>query len=47
MANRYDAIVIGTGQSGPPLAGRMNQEGLRVAVIERKLMGGTWVTGTK
>ena len=43
MANRYDAIVIGTGQSGPPLAGRMNQEGLRVAVIERKLMGGTCV----
>ena len=41
--NHYDAIVIGAGQAGPPLAGRMNQEGLRVAVIERKLMGGTCV----
>ena len=43
MANCYDAIIIGAGQSGPPLAGRMNQEGLRVAIIERKLMGGTCV----
>ena len=40
MAKRYDAIIIGAGQSGPPRAGRMNQEGLRVAIIERKLMGG-------
>ncbi len=43
MASCYDAIIIGAGQSGPPLAGRMNQEGLRVAIIERKLMGGTCV----
>jgi len=43
MASCYDAIIIGTGQAGPPLAGRMNQEGLRVAIIERKLMGGTCV----
>jgi pyruvate/2-oxoglutarate dehydrogenase complex dihydrolipoamide dehydrogenase (E3) component len=43
MKNHYDAIVIGAGQAGPALAGRMNQEGLRVAVIERKLMGGTCV----
>ncbi len=43
MAKRYDAIIIGAGQSGPPLAGRMNQEGLKVAIIERKLMGGTCV----
>ena len=43
MASRYDAIIIGAGQSGPPLAGRMNQEGLKVAIIERKLMGGTCV----
>ena len=42
-SNRYDAIVIGTGQSGPPLAARFNQEGLKTAVIERKLMGGTCV----
>ncbi|MCH7508143.1 MAG: FAD-containing oxidoreductase [Proteobacteria bacterium] len=43
MASCYDAIIIGAGQAGPPLAGRMNQEGLRVAIIERKLMGGTCV----
>ncbi len=43
MARHYDAIVIGTGQSGPALAGRMNAEGLSVAVIERHLVGGTCV----
>ena len=43
MATRYDAIVIGTGQAGPALAGRMNAEGMKVAVIERKLVGGTCV----
>ena len=43
MTTHYDAIIIGTGQSGPPLAGRMNREGLKVAVIERKLIGGTCV----
>ena len=40
---RYDGIVIGTGQSGPSLAGRMNAEGMKVAVIERKLIGGSCV----
>ena len=43
MATRYDAIVIGTGQSGPALAGRMSDAGMKVAVIERKLFGGTCV----
>ena len=43
MTTKYDAIVIGTGQSGPPLAGRLSREGLRVAVIERSLIGGTCV----
>jgi len=43
MSTKYDAIIIGTGQSGPPLAGRLNQEGLKTAVIERKLVGGTCV----
>jgi len=43
MATQYDAIIIGTGQAGPPLAQRMNREGLKVAVVERKLMGGTCV----
>jgi len=43
MAERFDAIVIGTGQAGPALAARMDKEGLRTAVIERKLFGGTCV----
>ena len=40
---RYDAIIIGTGQAGPPLAGRLTESGMEVAVIERKLFGGTCV----
>ncbi len=40
---RYDAIVIGTGQSGPALARRLAAEGKTVAVIERKFFGGTCV----
>jgi pyruvate/2-oxoglutarate dehydrogenase complex dihydrolipoamide dehydrogenase (E3) component len=43
MSKQYDAIIIGTGQSGPALAGRLDQEGLRTAIIERKLVGGTCV----
>ena len=43
MATKFDAIVIGTGQAGPSLAARMTQEGMRVAIIERKLFGGTCV----
>ncbi len=43
MSTDYDAIIIGTGQSGPALADRMNREGMRVAVIERNLIGGTCV----
>src|SRR5215469_4672805 len=43
MATNFDAIIIGTGQSGPPLAGRLTAAGMRVAVIERKRFGGTCV----
>ena len=43
MSKKYDAIIIGTGQSGPALAGRLNEEGLSTAIIERKLVGGTCV----
>ncbi|MGH6933456.1 MAG: FAD-dependent oxidoreductase, partial [Dongiaceae bacterium] len=43
MTTDYDAIVIGTGQSGPPLAARLADAGLKTAVIERKLFGGTCV----
>jgi pyruvate/2-oxoglutarate dehydrogenase complex dihydrolipoamide dehydrogenase (E3) component len=43
MAERFDAIVIGTGQSGPPLAVRLGASGRRTAVIERAAFGGTCV----
>jgi len=43
MATKYEAIVIGTGQAGPPLAVRLAGAGMRVAVIERKRFGGTCV----
>jgi pyruvate/2-oxoglutarate dehydrogenase complex dihydrolipoamide dehydrogenase (E3) component len=39
----HDAIVIGTGQSGPALARRLVAAGQNVAVIERKFFGGTCV----
>jgi pyruvate/2-oxoglutarate dehydrogenase complex dihydrolipoamide dehydrogenase (E3) component len=41
--NRFDAIVIGAGQAGPSLAGRLTAAGMTVALIERKLVGGTCV----
>jgi pyruvate/2-oxoglutarate dehydrogenase complex dihydrolipoamide dehydrogenase (E3) component len=43
MSERYDAIIIGTGQSGPSLAVRLAQAGRKTAVVERKLFGGTCV----
>ncbi len=43
MKNKYDVIIIGTGQAGPSLAGRLNQEGIKTAIIERKKVGGTCV----
>src|SRR5206468_5650847 len=43
MTTRFDAIIIGTGQSGPPLASRLAEAGQKVAIIERKLFGGTCV----
>jgi len=39
----HDAIIIGTGQSGPSLARRLVAAGQKVAVIERKFFGGTCV----
>lgn len=39
----FDAIIIGAGQAGPPLAGRLTEAGQTVALIERKLVGGTCV----
>ena len=43
MTTPFDAIIIGTGQSGPALAARLAGAGRKVAIIERKLFGGTCV----
>jgi pyruvate/2-oxoglutarate dehydrogenase complex dihydrolipoamide dehydrogenase (E3) component len=39
----FDAIIVGAGQAGPSLAGRLTAAGQRVAIVERKLIGGTCV----
>ncbi|CAO3433649.1 FAD-containing oxidoreductase [Azospirillum doebereinerae] len=39
----FDAIVIGAGQAGPPLAGRLSAAGQSVALVERQFFGGTCV----
>ena len=39
----FDAIIIGAGQAGPSLAGRLTAAGMTVAFIERQLFGGTCV----
>ncbi len=43
MTISYEAIIIGTGQAGPPLAGRLAAAGMKVAVIERGQVGGTCI----
>ncbi len=43
MTRSFDAIVIGGGQAGIPLAGRLSAAGMSVALVERKLIGGTCV----
>jgi pyruvate/2-oxoglutarate dehydrogenase complex dihydrolipoamide dehydrogenase (E3) component len=48
MSRHFDAIIVGAGQAGPPLAGRLTDAGMTVALIERHLVGGTCVnTGCK
>jgi pyruvate/2-oxoglutarate dehydrogenase complex dihydrolipoamide dehydrogenase (E3) component len=43
MTDTYDALIIGAGQAGPPLAERLTAAGMSVGLIERKLFGGTCV----
>ncbi|MBD1876486.1 FAD-containing oxidoreductase [Nodosilinea sp. FACHB-131] len=43
MTQSFDALIIGAGQAGPPLAGRLTAAGMTVALIERHLFGGTCV----
>ncbi len=40
---RFDAIIVGAGQAGPSLAGRLAAAGMTVALVERHLFGGTCV----
>jgi len=42
-AERYDAIVIGAGQAGGPLASALARSGRRTALIEREHVGGTCI----
>ncbi|MEO7432851.1 MAG: FAD-containing oxidoreductase [Dokdonella sp.] len=43
MTRRFDAIIVGAGQAGPPLADRLTKAGQTVALMERKFLGGTYV----
>jgi pyruvate/2-oxoglutarate dehydrogenase complex dihydrolipoamide dehydrogenase (E3) component len=43
MTEQFDAIIIGAGQAGPPLAARLTEAGMRTALVERKWFGGTCV----
>ncbi len=40
MTERFDAVVMGMGPAGEVAASRLLSQGLRVAVIERELIGG-------
>lgn len=43
MNSDYDVLVIGAGQAGPTLAHALTGKGMRVAVAERKELGGSCV----
>jgi len=43
VTRRFDAIIVGAGQAGPSLAARLTAAGQTVAMVERKLIGGTCV----
>jgi pyruvate/2-oxoglutarate dehydrogenase complex dihydrolipoamide dehydrogenase (E3) component len=43
MSDQYDAIIIGSGQAGNPLATALAQAGSKTAIIERGYIGGTCI----
>ncbi len=43
MEKQFDAIIIGSGQGGTPLAKKLAAQGWKVALIERKFVGGTCI----
>lgn len=42
-SSHYDAIVIGSGQAGGPLATALAQAGRKAALIEQEHVGGTCI----
>jgi len=40
MSARYDAVVLGAGPAGEVAVSRLNGQGLKVALVERELVGG-------
>jgi pyruvate/2-oxoglutarate dehydrogenase complex dihydrolipoamide dehydrogenase (E3) component len=43
MAANYDAIILGAGQCGGPLAGALAKAGRKTALVERQHVGGTCI----
>src|SRR5271165_4593349 len=43
MTERFDAVLIGSGQAANPLAGALAKAGKKTAVIESKHVGGTCI----
>ena len=37
---RFDVIILGAGQSGMPLAKKISNKGLKVALVEERAVGG-------
>jgi pyruvate/2-oxoglutarate dehydrogenase complex dihydrolipoamide dehydrogenase (E3) component len=43
MSERFDAVIVGSGQAGNPLAAALAKAGKKTAVIESKHVGGTCI----
>jgi pyruvate/2-oxoglutarate dehydrogenase complex dihydrolipoamide dehydrogenase (E3) component len=43
MERTFDAIIVGAGQAGPSLAGRLTKAGWKIALVEKDVLGGTCV----
>jgi len=43
MSDQYDVLIVGGGQAGPPLARDLAKAGKKVALAERKYLGGSCV----
>lgn len=43
LSQKFDAVIIGTGQAGPSLAARLADSGMKTAIVEKDKFGGTCV----